>query len=199
MTNLHKWTWITGLAAAIGLSCVGAEVSRQSNDSAPGNAAFNQGSGALKFQLTSSAFTQGGYIPPKYTGDGVDVSPPLKWTGVPENVKSFALICDDPDAPVGTWVHWVLYDIPPAATELPEATPKLEHLPNGMKQGINSFGKVGYGGPEPPKGSEHRYYFKLYALDMDPPLDARAHKTDLEKAMQRHIVARAELMGRYRR
>lgn len=199
MMRFRKRTWMVGLAAAMGLGCLGGGVGAQSGDTAPGNTAVTPGNGVTKFDLTSAAFRQGGYIPVKYTGDGVDISPPLKWTGAPENVKSFALICEDPDAPTGTWVHWVLYDIPMVATELPEATPKRDHFPNGMKQGINSFGKVGYGGPAPPKGPAHRYFFKLYALDINLPLAARAHQSDVEKAMRRHVVGRAELMGRYGR
>ena len=151
------------------------------------------------FELSSSAFKQGAYIPTKYTGDGANVSPPLKWTGTPEGTKSLALICDDPDAPMGTWVHWVLYAIPASAHELAEAAPKADKVPGGMKQGVNSFDTAGYGGPAPPKGSDHRYYFKLYALDCEITLEPRANKPTLEKEMKGHILAHTQLMGRYKR
>ncbi|MCX7722324.1 MAG: YbhB/YbcL family Raf kinase inhibitor-like protein, partial [Verrucomicrobiae bacterium] len=119
----------------------------------------------MKIQVTSPAFQDGKPIPSKYTCDGEDVSPPLNWTNVPPEAKSLVLISDDPDAPVGTWVHWVLYDLPPTTAGLSEGVPKSSELPNGAKQGINDFRRIGYGGPCPPPGKPHRYYFKLYALD----------------------------------
>ncbi|MBI5092584.1 MAG: YbhB/YbcL family Raf kinase inhibitor-like protein [Candidatus Hydrogenedentes bacterium] len=175
---------------------MGATQDSKSDGAAAGNKEAAKPGG---LELSSSAFKQAEYIPLKYTGDGADVSPPLKWSGAPDSAKSLALICDDPDAPMGTWVHWVLYAIPPATHELPEAVPKTERVPGGMKQGVNSFGKVGYGGPAPPKRSDHRYCFKLYALDTELPLDTRASKSDLEKAMKGHIIADTQLMGRYKR
>ncbi len=168
---------------------------------APGGAvsAANEGGQAMTLQLSSTAFRQGEYIPKKYTGEGADVSPPLRWANVPEGVKSFALICDDPDAPVGTWVHWVLFNVSPSLTELPEALSKERELPNGARQGVNDFKKIGYGGPMPPRGSDHRYFFKLYALDAMLSLTAGASKAELLRAMEKHVLGQAELMGRYRR
>lgn len=153
----------------------------------------------MSMTLTSSAFTEGTAIPKKYTGDGEDFSPPLKWTGVPEGTKSLALICDDPDAPVGTWVHWVLYDLPPTATELVEGLPVSAALSNGARQGVNDFRKLGYGGPAPPRGKPHRYFFKIYALDVELSLKPGARKPDLEAAMKGHILAEGQLMGTYQR
>lgn len=154
---------------------------------------------AMTIQLTSSAFAEGQPIPAKYTCDGADISPPLKWTNVPHGAKSFALICDDPDAPAGTWVHWVLYDLPPPVTELPEGVPTIEAIPNGAKQGVNDFKRIGYGGPCPPQGGPHRYFFKLYALDAELQLKARATKKELVRAMGGHILAERQLMGTYKR
>lgn len=153
----------------------------------------------MSLKLTSPAFAEGQPIPAKYTGDGPDVSPPLQWSGVPAGAKSLALICDDPDAPVGTWVHWVLYGLPASATELPENVPPQETLPSGARQGVNDFGRVGYGGPAPPPGKPHRYYFKLYALDTELNLKPKATKQELLRAMQGHILAEGQLMGTYQR
>lgn len=149
-------------------------------------------------QLTSIKFKEGEIIPSIYTCDGQDISPPLKWSGVPQNTKSLALICDDPDAPAGTWVHWVVYYIPPTTTELPEGVPTQETALNGIKQGTNDFGNIGYGGPCPPRGT-HRYYFKIYALDTELQLTLSARKSDVEKAMKGHILATGQLMGKYKR
>jgi Raf kinase inhibitor-like YbhB/YbcL family protein len=157
------------------------------------------GGAAMTIELTSIAFTDGEIIPKQHTGDGKDTSPPLKWSDPPSTTKSLALICDDPDAPRGTWVHWVLYNLPPEARELPEGVPTKDTLANGAKQGTNDFRNVGYGGPAPPKGNPHRYYFKLYALDTMLELPAKSKKAELEKAMQGHIVAEGQLMGRYGR
>src|SRR5205823_9556285 len=125
--------------------------------------AETKGGGTM--DLKSSAFQSGAEIPRKYTCDANDVSPSLSWDKAPAGTKAFALIADDPDAPVGTWVHWVLFDLPPGTTELAEDTPKSQHLPGGAKQGLNDFRRLGYGGPCPPPGKPHRYFFKLYALD----------------------------------
>ena len=154
--------------------------------------------GGAAMKLSSSAFTEGAMIPAKYTCDGVNISPPLKWSDAPEAAKSFTLICDDPDAPMGTWVHWVAYNIPPEANELPEKVPVVDTLPDGTRQGINDFRKTGYGGPCPPGGT-HRYYFKLYALDMELLVEPGMTKKKLLKAMEGHIVAEAQVMGKYRR
>lgn len=158
-----------------------------------------KGGTAMSFQLSSTAFEAGGTIPKKYTCDGPDLSPPLAWTDPPAGTQSFALICDDPDAPAGTWVHWVIYDLPPTARSLPEGVPANETLENGARQGRNDFRRIGYGGPCPPRGPAHRYFFKLYALDTKLNLKSGATKMELERAMKGHILAQAEWMGRYGR
>jgi Raf kinase inhibitor-like YbhB/YbcL family protein len=150
-------------------------------------------------QLTSTAFAESAAIPAKHTCDASNVSPPLKWTGVPAGAKSLALIVDDPDAPVGTWVHWVLYDLPATASELAEDVPKSQFVASGAKQGLNDFRHLGYGGPCPPHGKPHRYFFKLYALDAMLDLKPGLTKKDLEGAMGKHILAQAQLMGTYQR
>lgn len=150
-------------------------------------------------QLTSSAFGQGEKIPAKYTGDGADVSPSLAWPVAPFGTRSFALICDDPDAPRGTWVHWVLFNMPSEQQTLDEGVPTTEKLANGALQGTNDFGKIGYGGPAPPPGKPHRYFFKLYALDAVLPLPAGSTKSQLVNAMKGHVVDEGELMGTYQR
>lgn len=149
-------------------------------------------------KLISSAFKEGQPIPRQYTCDGVNVSPPLEWSGVPANAKTIAIIADDPDAPSGTWVHWVLYNLPAANIGLVENLPPTEKLTAGGFQGTSDFGKVGYGGPCPPSGT-HRYFFKIYALDGELPLKAGATKAEVEKAMSGHIVLQGQLMGTYRR
>lgn len=149
--------------------------------------------------LTSTSFASGGNIPKKYTCDADDNSPALSWSGAPQGTKSFALIADDPDAPVGTWTHWLLYDLPATTTSLPENVSKVEEPPIGGRQGRNDFRKTGYGGPCPPPGKPHRYFFKLYALDQTMNLKAGASKKELEQAMRTHILAQAELVGKYGR
>jgi Raf kinase inhibitor-like YbhB/YbcL family protein len=152
--------------------------------------------------LTSSAFDAGSSIPSEYTCDGEGISPPLAWTGVPRNASTLALIVDDPDAPdpkapTTTWVHWVLYDIPASATDLPKAV-QPDALPTGTRAGTNDFKKTQYGGPCPPVGT-HRYFFKLYALDTNLADLHAPTKAQLEAAMQGHVIAQGELMGTYRR
>lgn len=149
-------------------------------------------------EIKSSAFGSGEMIPVKYTCDGADFSPPLEWTAGPAGTKSFALICDDPDAPMGTWVHWVVYDIPATATMLAEGITREKELPGGGTQGVNDFRRIGYGGPCPPGGT-HRYFFKLYALDAALSLKPGITKDQLLKAMKGRILAEAQLMGTYRR
>lgn len=155
--------------------------------------------GPMSLQISSSAFSAGETIPKKFTCDGPDISPKLAWNEPPANTKSFALIMDDPDAPVGTWVHWVLYDLPPETRELAEGVAKQEQLSSGARQGRNDFGRIGYGGPCPPPGKPHRYFFKLYALDSKFSLKAGATKPQLESAMKGHILGQAELIGKYGR
>ena len=153
----------------------------------------------MSLNLTSNAFNQGQPIPERYTYDKQDLSPDLKWTGVPATAKSLALICDDPDAPAGTWVHWVLCGVAASTTNLPAGLPKSPTLDSGAKQGINDYKKLGYGGPCPPPGKPHRYFFKLYALDNLPELKPGFTKADLLKAMDGHILAEGQLMGTYQR
>jgi len=164
--------------------------------------AQKKGGRNMSLKLTSSAFVHEGEIPALYTCQGKDISPPLAWSGVPEGTKSLALIVDDPDAPDPkapkmTWVHWVLYNIPPTATGLPEGV-KPADLPKGTKQGKNDWKRLGYGGPCPPIG-RHRYFHKLYALDTVLPDLGEPTKAELEKAMQGHILATAQLMGTYQK
>ena len=147
----------------------------------------------------STAFSSGGTIPKKYTCDGQDLSPALSWKDAPSGTQSFALIADDPDAPAGTWVHWVLYNLPATAKDLPEGMKKDEQLPDGSLQGRNDFRKIGYNGPCPPPGKPHRYYFKLYALDAKLNLKAGASKADVEKALTGHKLAETQVMGTYGR
>ena len=152
----------------------------------------------MALQLRSSAFRENELIPKKYTCDGSDVSVPLSWGDPPQGTKSFALIADDPDAPAGTWVHWVLYDLPPDTRELPESSSRQEHLENGAKQGKNDFGKIGYGGPCPPAGPPHRYFFTLYALDQTTGLKAKAAKQQILDAIKGHTLGEAQLIGTYK-
>jgi len=153
----------------------------------------------MPLEIGSKAFSAGETIPKKFTCDGPDVSPKLNWNEPPAKTQGFALIMDDPDAPVGTWVHWVLFDLPADTRELAEGVAKQDQLANGARQGRNDFGKIGYGGPCPPQGNPHRYFFKLYALDAKLNLKAGASKADAERAMKGHLLAQAELMGRYGR
>ena len=159
-----------------------------------------------QMQLTSTAFSEGEPIPAKHTCEGKNVSPPLKWSGAPASARGTSwtrptnpYAADDPDAPVGTWVHWVLYDLPASATELAEDLPKGQFLPNGAKQGINDFRHLGYGGPCPPPGKAHRYFFKLYALDAALGLKPGASKKEIEQAMDKHVLAQTQLMVPYKR
>jgi Raf kinase inhibitor-like YbhB/YbcL family protein len=157
------------------------------------------GGSAVTMQLASPDFLYGGTIPKDFTCDGADRSPQLVWTQPPSGTAAFALIADDPDAPVGTWVHWVLYDLPATATGLARGVPKTERLADGSIQGRNDFKRIGYGGPCPPAGKPHRYFFKLYALDKKLRLAGGVTKQEVERAMHGHIVGQAELMGIYGR
>jgi Raf kinase inhibitor-like YbhB/YbcL family protein len=151
-----------------------------------------------EIKLTSTAFKEGNAIPRVYTCDGVNVSPPLEWSGVPKTAQTITIVCDDPDAPGGTWTHWVLYNLPADNIGLVENLPASEKLAAGGFQGLNDFGKTGYGGPCPPSGTHH-YYFRIYALDSELPLKAGASKADLVKAMEGHIILQGQLMGTYKR
>lgn len=149
-------------------------------------------------KLSSQAFSSGDFIPKKYTCDGEDMSPPVRWTDQPEQTHSLALIFEDPDAPSKTWIHWVLYNIPPHLQEIGEDQPDDSNLDDGMMHGINDFGKKGYGGPCPPGGT-HRYFMRLFALDTDLDLKPGLKASQLREMMSGHIIAEAELMGRYQR
>ena len=153
----------------------------------------------MALELKSAAFSPGGAIPEKYTGEGEDLSPPLEWEGAPKKARSFALVCDDPDAPVGTFVHWVIYDIPAEAGSLEAGLPPEAELAGGAIQGVNDFGATGYGGPHPPPGKPHRYNFKLYCLDKKLDAEPGLAKAELLDLMQGHILEQAELTGIYQR
>ncbi|HEU5261309.1 MAG TPA: YbhB/YbcL family Raf kinase inhibitor-like protein [Gemmatimonadales bacterium] len=155
----------------------------------------------MALALTSTAFREGSPIPVKHTCDGADVSPALSWGGTPRGTAAFAVIANDPDAPAGTWVHWVLYDLPGSAVQLPENVPKTDTLPDlgGAIQGRNDFRRTGYGGPCPPPGPAHRYFFKLYALDAHLKLGPGATKQEVEAAMKGHVLGTAQLVGTYAR
>ena len=157
------------------------------------------GGDLMALDIKSAAFNEGELMDAKYTCKGDDISPQLSWSGALEGTKSFALICDDPDAPFMTWVHWVIYDIPASVTELPEDVTKEETLSSGAKQGGNDFRKIGYGGPCPPPGGPHRYFFKLYALDAMLDLEPRLSKKALLKAMEGHILEEAQIIGTFKR
>jgi Raf kinase inhibitor-like YbhB/YbcL family protein len=151
------------------------------------------------FELTSSAFDQMASIPKKYTCDGKDVSVPLRWTDPPEGTKAFALVVDDPDAPSGVWVHWVLYDLLADTRQIAEGQPLQPNLADGSKQGVNDFRKTGYGGPCPPRGPVHRYVFTLYALNSKTGLHAGATKQQLLEAMKGRTLSQVQLTGTYGR
>jgi Raf kinase inhibitor-like YbhB/YbcL family protein len=156
----------------------------------------------MAFTLSSPSFEDGAAIPGKHTADGDNVAPALKWSDAPEGTKSFVLIVDDPDAPDPaaprtTWVHWVLFNLPPGTTSLPEGAISAD-LPFGTLEGVNDWKRTGYGGPDPPVG-RHRYFLKLYALDAELPLLDHPTKGDVEKAMAGHVLAEARLMGTYQK
>ena len=187
-----------GIAAAL-VATAALSGCRSKDESLPGDG----GQYPRTIKLTSTAFAEGQPIPQKYTGEGADVSPPLSWSALPQGTKELALICDDPDAPGGTWVHWIVYKIPAAATGLPEDVGGAEgRQPEllGMVEGKNSFDETGYGGPMPPPGNgRHRYFFRLYALDSELALEPGLDKVAILEAIVGHIVAEGELMGTYER
>ena len=154
---------------------------------------------SAEMRLTSAAFEHGARIPPVFTCEGDNSSPPLAWSGAPVEARSYALVCDDPDAPRRTFVHWVLYNISGDAVELQASVPALPELPSGARHGRNSAGKTAYTGPCPPPGNPHRYFFRLYALDISLNLSPGASKEQLEQAMGQHILAQGTLMGMYQR
>jgi len=154
---------------------------------------------AMSLTISSPSFSNGGDIAKQFTCDSADVSPQLSWTEPPVGTNSFALLVDDPDAPVGNWNHWAMWNMPSTLRSLPEGVSQTAHLQDGSVQGLNDFHKPGYNGPCPPAGKPHRYYFKLFALDTSLDLKPTAGKHQLEAAMKGHILAQAEWMGRYRR
>ena len=153
----------------------------------------------MTLSISSAAFTEGSRIPEQYTCEGKDISPPLRWNDAPEETDSFDLICDDPDAPMGTWDHWVIFNIPADSEGLSEAVPTDESLTDGSKHGLNSWKNTNYGGPCPPPGNPHRYFFKLYALDTMLPLTSEVNKSSLENTMQDPILEEAQLMVTFSR
>ena len=152
----------------------------------------------MDIKISSPAFQDGGMIPKLYSCDDKNISPPLNWSNLPPETKSIAIIVDDPDAPVGTWVHWVIYNISPDTSSLEEAVPAEKILPNGAYQGKNDWGRIGYGGPCPPGGT-HRYFFKIYALDSVPELKPGINKAELLKAINGHIISEGKIIGKYKR
>ena len=181
--NKRRMTSLAGLVAALCLVFSG---------SAARGASF-------KFELATPAFRPGGTIPVPFTCSGVNMSPALSWTAGPPRTVSFALIVDDPDAPGGTWVHWVVYNLPATARQLPERIPLGAAITSGGRQGENDFPTNGYGGPCPPPGKPHRYFFRLYALDTLLDLHGQVHRQDIDAAMKGHILAQTELMGTFGR
>lgn len=154
---------------------------------------------SVQMTLTSTAFSAGSPIPVRFTGQGADISPDLLWTGAPPTTKSYVLICEDPDAPGGTWIHWTMWNIPASVTNLSAGVPRDQMLKDGSVQGVTSFGRHGYEGPMPPRGPAHRYYFRVYALDTTLTLDASATRQQLGAAMAGHVLSQAELKGTYQR
>jgi len=154
-------------------------------------------SSTAQIRLTSAAFAYGDKIPVRFTCEGDDVSPPLQWSGAPVETRGFALIMDDPDAPRGTWVHWVLFNLTGETVELTPAVPTLPELPSGARHGRNTAGDMAYAGPCPPPGKPHRYFFRLYALDIMLGLRPGATREELEQAMDQHILGQGTLMGTY--
>ena len=152
-----------------------------------------------RITVKSTAFAHGGTIPSRYSCSGKNVSPALQWERIPSGTRSICLICDDPDAPAGTWVHWVMFDIPDSARGLPEGVPQGQAITAGARQGKNDFGNLGYGGPCPPPGRAHRYFFRVYALDKVLGLKPGISRADLDEAMKGHILARGELLGTFQR
>ncbi len=193
MAKARLWLW-----GPVILLLIAGCAPRPSSPTVPPTVPPAAGEGGVTMELKSSAFGYGQPIPTRYTCDGEDISPPLEWTDPPAGTRSFALIMDDPDAPVGVWDHWVLFNIPPETRFLPEGVPPDPDLAQGGRHGRNSWKRLGYGGPCPPGGT-HRYFFRLYALDTVLDLSSGATRKDVLRAMGGHILAQAELMGTYRR
>jgi Raf kinase inhibitor-like YbhB/YbcL family protein len=198
MKNLNK-TWLLALSG-IFISLIFCGKDNQAELKKEQKTAIVQELKMKNIEITSPAFAEGDTIPVKFTCDGSDVSPELTWSAPPEGTKSLALICDDPDAPRGTWVHWVLFNIPPIVVGLSEAAEISQtDSTKGAIEGVTDFGNNSYGGPCPPRGPAHRYFFKIYALDQALDLTRQAKKADIEKAMKGHILGMGQLMGKYQR
>jgi Raf kinase inhibitor-like YbhB/YbcL family protein len=181
------WTNLSFAMLLAGLFCAGC--GKEIQPAGQGNVAT--------LQVTSTAFDDSQPIPEKYTAQGDNVSPPLQWSGAPQQARSFALICEDPDAPSGTFTHWVVYNLPPTTTSLDENVPKGQPMVYGFLQGKNDFNNVGYGGPAPPPGKPHHYVFKVYALDIILLLQGGADKDDVLSAMNGHVLGEGELTGTF--
>jgi Raf kinase inhibitor-like YbhB/YbcL family protein len=203
MVNVRTGREQSKLAAGLAFALLfGAGLGACGKNPALQETSANEGSergNPMGFELSSPSFHASDAIPRKFTCDGEDVSPTLAWSAAPAGTASLCLIMDDPDAPAGTWVHWVLYDLPGATTNLAENVPKERELAGGARQGRNSFGRIGYGGPCPPPGPPHRYFIRLYALDTKTNLKPGATRAEVDRATKGHILAQAELMGRYKR
>jgi hypothetical protein len=201
MLNHRRAPLIFLCALLISSLCSRPDAFGQVNAPVPAQSGHNQKQGGrtMSFALQSTAFSNGGEIPRRFTCEGADLSPALSWDAVPAGAQSLALIADDPDAPVGTWTHWLIWNIPAHATALPEGVAKTGSLDNGARQGVNDFRRIGYGGPCPPPGKPHRYFFKLYALDARLDVKPGAGRGELEAAMKGHVLSHAEFMGMYRR
>jgi Raf kinase inhibitor-like YbhB/YbcL family protein len=194
-----KWTQkeVTAMLKYLCLLCVGLLISSCHRLSSAETG--TEGKDQMKLTVTTTAFKEGNPIPRDYTGDGKNISPPLHWSGAPEHTQSYALICSDPDAPSGVWIHWVIFNIPADATGLKEGVAKKALLPDGAAQGINSGHAIGYDGPAPPPGPAHRYYFHVYALDSKLALNGKVTKDALIKVMEGHILGEGQVMGKYGR
>lgn len=192
---------LTNVVLLLSFTCAGSDSSDHLNVPITAKSAHYafQGGRTMSFTLKATAFADNSEIPKKYTCDGADVSPALHWNDAPVGTQSFALIADDPDAPVGTWTHWIIWNIPAKATTLPAGVSKVEESGDGMRQGKNDFKRIGYGGPCPPAGKAHRYFFKLYALDITLDVKAAATRNELERAMKGHMLSKTELMGKFGR
>ena len=187
------WLFLTSFLLLISLAAFGC-----AQPAPPEEKALPEG-GNMSFSITSTAFADGAEIPVKYSCDGENVSPPLDWSEVPTGTASFALILDDPDAPVGVFTHWVIFNLPPDTRGLPEAAVKDSQVASGALQGKSGSGKIGYFGPCPPRGTPHHYRFTLYALDKSLDLAAGATKDQVLQAMEGHILAQSQLTGIYQR
>jgi Raf kinase inhibitor-like YbhB/YbcL family protein len=188
--------FILATPAAIAIVCALPSLSSGARASSSSSGDRQQ---TMSLSISSPSFSNGGDIPKKFTCDGADVSPQLSWTEPPATTKTFALLVDDPDAPVGNWNHWTMWNASPSVRGLPEGVSKEPRLPDGSHQGRNDFRKTGYNGPCPPPGKPHRYYFKLFALDVMVELKPGSSKKELEAAMQGHVLAQTQWMGRYGR